>query len=476
MGYTSGVREGYTPTSRENKVASRKARLGQYLEWHRGSIRVTVPVPKSLQPIVGATRLKRALKTDSPANAERIKHRVIHELKALLTDAERPVVKPSEAIGWRQDLESRENERERETLELVLLDRAAEIEEEAGHAAAQEFVQIAKGEATPIASMLDAYLANCGLAERTKAGIRRTVRVYEEWAATSRAPTAVERIDRKLAGRFVTEHLLVKMEPQSAGTYTKFLSGYWRFLEGKGYVPLNPWTGQLQGVKQARKRRSAFLDPVGASSGGKRPYTEAEAATLLFAEPEGPVDRRTLDLVWIGALSGMRIEEICGLRVDHCADGWMSVNAERKGKTDAARRRVPIHELLVPIIKRRSTGKKPSDYLFDDLPEPEEGSIRERSMPASKAYTRFRRRLGIDERSEGQRQSNVDFHSWRRWFIRKAKDAGQQPWTIADVVGHDTSDLPLGLTMGRYPGKANDDALRACVASVSPPERPRHAA
>ena len=32
-------------------------------------------------------------------------------------------------------------------------------------------------------------------------------------------------------------------------------------------------------------------------------------------------------------------------------------------------------------------------YLIHDLPEPPEGSIRERSMPASKAYTRFRRRL-----------------------------------------------------------------------------------
>ena len=91
-------------------------------------------------------------------------------------------------------------------------------------------------------------------------------------------------------------------------------------------------------------------------------------------------------------------------------------------------------------------------------------------MPASKAYTRFRRRLGIDERADRQRQSNVDFHSWRRWFIRKAKDAGQQPWTIADLVGHDTKALPLGLTMGGYPGRSNDQQLRECVEAVRLPE------
>jgi hypothetical protein len=125
--------------------------------------------------------------------------------------------------------------------------------------------------------------------------------------------------------------------------------------------------------------------------------------------------------------------------------------------------------MLASVVARRCADKKPDAYLFDDLPEPPAGSIRERSMPASKAYTRFRRRLGIDERAEGQRQSNVDFHSWRRWFIRKAKDARQEPWTIADVVGHDTSDLPLGLTMGRYPGRAGDKALKECVEAVQLP-------
>ena len=450
-------------------MASRSPRLGQYLEWHRGSIRVTVPVPKALQGSIGSTRLKRSLHTDSPANAERIKHSVIHELKAMIAAAEKPhegIV--GEALGWRSDLDALGG-RERETLEMVLVDRAEEIEAKAGLPASREFVAIAHGEATPINSLLDSYLASCGLAPRTQDGIKRTVRVYEAWAGANGEPTAIENINRKVAGRFVSGHLLPQMEPQSAGTYTKFLSGYWRFLEGKGYAEANPWTGQLQGVKQARKRRSLLLDSGANEAGGKRPYTDKEAHTLLYAVPDNATDRRTLDLVWIGALSGMRIDEICGLRVRDCQSGWFNVNADGKGKTAAAKRRVPIHPQLSPIVTRRCADKAPEAYLIDDLPEPPAGSIRERSMPASKAYTRFRRRLGIDERVEGQRQSNVDFHSWRRWFIRKAKDARQEPWTIADVVGHDTSDLPLGLTMGRYPGRANDNALKACVEAVQLP-------
>jgi integrase len=449
----------------------RKPRLGQYLEWHRGSIRVTIPVPKALQSTIGTTRLKRSLRTDSPANAERIKHAVIHELKAIIARAEKPTEKlVGEAMEWRETLDAAKSGKEREALEWLMHDRAEELETGNGHTAAQEFAAIASGQATPIGTLLDSYLQSCGLKPRTQDGIRRTVRVYEDWAGANGEPTAVERITRKVAGRFVSDHLLPRMEPQSAGTYTKFLSGYWKFLDGKGYAEGNPWTGQLQGVKQARKRQSILLDTGANDAGGKRPYTDDEARTLLYAEPVSATDRRTLDIVRIGALTGMRIEEICSLRVRDCEGGWFNVNAEGKGKTDAARRRVPIHPLLRSLVDRRYADKKPDGYLFHDLPKPPQDSIRERSMPASKAYTRFRRRLGVDERVEGQRQSNVDFHSWRRWFIRKAKDAAQEPWTIADVVGHDTSDLPLGLTMGRYPGRANDKALKECVESVQLPE------
>jgi len=451
-------------------MASKKSRLGQYLEWHRGRIRVTVPVPKALQSSVGSTRLKRPLQTDSPANAERIKHAVIHELKAIIAAADKPregIV--AEALGWRQDLEAL-GDRERETLELVMVDRAEEIEAKAGLPAAREFVAIANGEATPISTLLDTYLASCGLKERTQDGIRRTVRVYEEWATANGEPKAIENISRKVAGRFVSGHLLPRMEPQSAGTYTKFLSGYWRFLEGKGYAESNPWTLQLQGVKQAHKRRSILLDTEAGGSGDKRPYTDDEARRLLCAAPNNATDRRTLDTAWLGALSGMRLDEICSLRVRDCQDGWFRVSADPgKGKTPAAKRRVPIHPQLASIVARRCANKKPEGYLIHELRDPPKGSNRERSMPASKAYTRFRRRLGIDERAEGQRQSNVDFHSWRRWFIRKARDAKQDPWTIADVVGHDKEALPLAMTMGRYPGEANDTALRECVEAVRMP-------
>src|SRR5581483_7508483 len=124
------------------------------------------------------------------------------------------------------------------------------------------------------------------------------------------------------------------------------------------------------------------------------------------------------------------------------------------------------------------------EYLFNDLPVQKPGSKRDRSAPVSQAFTRERRRLGIEEKTTaGQRQSNIDFHSWRRWFSDKAAKAwgagatGFTPWTIADVMGHDAESgsgdggkLPLAMTMGRYPGPASEEEMRACVEAVTLPD------
>jgi hypothetical protein len=117
---------------------------------------------------------------------------------------------------------------------------------------------------------------------------------------------------------------------------------------------------------------------------------------------------------------------------------------------------------------KRTKAKKPEDYLIHDLTDPKEG--RERSMPASKAYGKLREKLGIGGKPDGQRQSNVDFHSWRRWFAGMARDAGNTDWAVAAVLGHDTSGLKGNLTMGAkgYAGQVKDDALVACVESVRP--------
>jgi integrase len=172
----------------------------------------------------------------------------------------------------------------------------------------------------------------------------------------------------------------------------------------------------------------------------------------------------------------MRVEEICSLKVSDIRGDLIDL---RGTKTAAARRLVPIHGGLAATLGRRCEGKQAGAYLFDEVPTPPPSSARERSQPVVKAFTRYRRAMGVDERAVGARQSNVDFHSFRRWFIKTARDAltsghasGYSYWTIAEIVGHSKEDaLPLGMTMSRYSGADAIEATRACVAAVKLPQR-----
>jgi hypothetical protein len=110
-----------------------------------------------------------------------------------------------------------------------------------------------------------------------------------------------------------------------------------------------------------------------------------------------------------------------------------------------------------------------------------EGSIVERSQPVSKAFTRLRRRLAaagcpsLDQRVLGSRQADVDWHTFRRTFAGKARDAlnrgatGYSQWTIGQVMGHAGSEMPLQMTMGVYAGREGLAAKLACVDAVKLP-------
>jgi len=133
----------------------------------------------------------------------------------------------------------------------------------------------------------------------------------------------------------------------------------------------------------------------------------------------------------IAALTGARINVICELRVRDCTDGAFKF---KPAKQEPAARRVPIHPDLKEIVERRIKRKGPAEFLFDECPEAT--TKRPRSAAPSQAFTRYRRDLEVDERAEWKRQSNVDFHSFRRWFTTKAEQAGQLPHIIDAVTGH----------------------------------------
>jgi integrase len=305
---------------------------------------------------------------------------------------------------------------------------------------------------------LDAYvdkwlgegsLSGAPLKARTKFERKRTVQKLAAWLQREKLAPTIEAVTRRIAGRYVSDELIPSgKDPVTLGKSVRSLATYWAWLQRRGYLSdeaRNPWTGQ------APKKVATDANSIDA----ERPFTDAEVARLLAPSP-----RATLaDFIRVAALTGMRREEIGRLKVADCTGGVFIV---REGKTDAAARRVPIHADLTALVERRMRNKAPGAFLFHEL----KSKTTERTDPIGKAFTWYRRKLGVQEGTG--RRSLVNFHSFRRWFITAAVNARPEAAHIVSlVVGH--KEGRKGMTLGRYWGGADDAALRAVVESVRLP-------
>ena len=451
----------------------KQRKLGRHLEWHGNRIRVVITVPPSQRAEFG-TKVREVLVTRDPLEAEREKVDVIRRIKAKLKGVktlatQKPLIE--EALRWRQAAQDEAVAmgltEGQTTVAEALSDRVGRIEALHGPQEAQQFAAVASGTATPLRALLDIWFEENSFTIGYKEDVRRVLGLLETWCATTATVQSIEAIKIGVAGRFVHEqYIRHKANHTTANKAISGLRSYWDWLGLRHGLRPNPWIGQ--GLKAPSQRHDV-------EEGEKRPFTDAEVRILLL----GIKTRRDWEFSLLSALSGLRIDEIGSLRVKDCEGGKIAVV---KSKTPSGKRTIPLHPDLVPLIAERCKGKPPSAYLFDELPEQKANSKRGRSAPVTQSFGRERKRLGVDERAAGQRQSNVDFHSWRRWFIRQTIAAlergtvGYTEWTIPNVVGHKVEGgklegvtLPLQMTMGRYPGKASWEAMTACVNAVALP-------
>ena len=431
----------------------------QYLEWHGQQWRARVKVPADLRGVLKKGKVTVPLHTDSLSLANRLKWDAVAQIKAsfeairkgsseggpLMGEAVRlRLLKASDPATHRQVLETR-------------------MEELADDPAVLDFVEIAQAVSTPILLHFEAFTAHKAYRVKSGADLKRVLTWLVAWLKRRGEPAYIEDVTRKLAGAFLEGFLLPGRSTKKVASYLGFLREYWKWLKQRGHAVENPWLDQDL-PSAPRRVREAEPDR------GKRAYTDQELVRLLC----GPAKDYLPDLMRVAVLSGMRLEEICQLQVQDCDGGSFHI---WQGKTANAIRNVPIHSDLKALVTRRTQGKSPKEFLFEDLPEVPD-SRDTRSDPASKRFTRYRREVGVDERPNGKAKSNVDFHSFRRTFIRKARDAMEtangafNPWTLADVIGHDDEGVKdvLKLTMSHYPGPASETAKRKLVESVLLPK------
>jgi integrase len=428
-------------------------RKTDHLRWHRGKWQVRIAIPADARPAFGGkTCLIESLGSNLNA-ANLLKGGIVTRFQSMILEARSPgdpLLKDARAIRRQLDA-SRTDEDEMEAVALANLlgDR---IEKELGGTASQSpAYKIALGFNAPLDHYLSDWLNDRAFIGKTDMQHRKAFTVLSEWCNSQNIEPALEAITKRVARDFITKCLRVNLTaPKTINRYLSTYRTHWAWLVQQDRLAANPWDK----THVAEHSRSHEDD-----DDGTRPFTDEEVRTALTGSAPPPLP----DLMMVAALTGARIDAICHLRVRDCAGGNFNV---RKAKKEKRARTVPIHGGLVAIVARRTKGKEPDEFLFHELPD--DTATRPRSAAASQAFTRYRRSLGIDERQEGQRQSNVNFHSWRRWFITKAEQAGQHPHIIEAVAGHKRS----GMSLDVYSAGPSLDQLKACVEAVELPSLP----
>lgn len=447
-------------------MAGFRGKLDRYMEVKGVTYWFKMTLPKDMIPYFdGKKSILQSLKTSDRKVARDRRDKLERELKDIFKayrdgteSAPKVDIALSRGAGLKQDLKQIEDPEERDLIISIAEDQEGRLRTEEER---QAFRQGWLGR-DPVDKHVDKWLEAAKLSDKTTSEWKGLVRRFARWCEPKgyRLP---DDITRKTAGEYVTEEL----EPMNRKTAQKHLSaivGYWDYLIKRGLVDAelsgNPWKNQLQPQRRKQGDRKKLEER-------ERAFTDNELKLVLYGDAFSGIrgsrlmhDDMMKEIAVIGALSGMRLGEIVTLTVGGAKGGIFDLS---KAKTEAGIRRFPIHSQLQEMIDRRCKGKDDSELLFHET----------RYMPnapdaLSKAFGRRRKALGVTEVVDGKRRSLVNFHSFRRTFITKARHAGFAEADIADVVGHDT-DANKSMTFGVYTEGAAMDRRRAVVEAVKVP-------
>ncbi len=199
----------------------------------------------------------------------------------------------------------------------------------------------------------------------------------------------------------------------------------------------------------------------------REPMPDADVLTLKDASLKGlHGSERFKWLPLIGMYSGLRITEAAQLELSDFGEiegiPVISINNNGQGKrlkNANSRRTVPVHPELVRLgLLEHVTAlrKRGSKRLFPELPMSRDGFGHE----ASKAFSRFRNKLGLKD----------SFHSLRHSVATKLREADVSKEDIGDLLGHSRGE---GQTASRYMKAASAKRLHEALSKLSYAEKPK---
>ncbi|MBN9087036.1 MAG: tyrosine-type recombinase/integrase [Reyranella sp.] len=396
-------------------------------------------VPRRLHDKLGR-RLSKSLGTSNKSQAERLANILwLHDWKRQIDGEAAAVADDKEALFFRALIRNANTDEERESLKDHVGDLARDRAERAltrgDEAAADEairFAHLATGRIIPLTEHLDEWLAAIDDTDKTKAMKRAEVlKLGKQFAH-------VQDVGGPAAAKWLSGLAKGGASAKTIGRILSFLRGYWKYLREQGITAADPFAG-LSPPSTARKGKSWV------------PFSPTQVVTLKkLAAKEG--DKELADLIDLGMWSGARIEELCALKVAEVGLKGKAFSVS-DAKTEAGIREVPIHESLLPTM-RRLIGDRRDGYVLADLKPNKFG---DRSNAIGKRFGRLKKAAGFGK-------SHV-FHSIRKTVVTLLENAGVSENLAADIVGHEKPRITYGL----YSGGATLAVKRAALAKLRYP-------
>jgi integrase len=216
-------------------------------------------------------------------------------------------------------------------------------------------------------------------------------------------------------------------KPSTIGTYMTRVKTVLAHAVGEGLIPGNPFDGVRKPTAKAKKGT------------GRRPFTPAEAVTLLTAARSRSGYLRWVP--WLMAFTGARVSEVSQPMVAdlQSEDGvhFLVVTEEqdegeeatRSLKTDASRRRLPIHpKLIAEGFLAYAEGLPKDGPLFPDIGLDRYGR---RGSIAANTLRHWVERLGITD------PRIAPNHSWRHRMKDLLRNSGAPPDVQDAILGHE---------------------------------------
>ncbi|MEM9403225.1 MAG: site-specific integrase [Pseudomonadota bacterium] len=436
----------------------------QYLKQRGQGWYVRIRVPKSLKHILG-TEITRSLKTRSLAEARRLRWPVVAEIKQQIDDAVQLQKTGPSSPEWvmlkTRDLMARvaAGEISPDDARDIGLEHILEthykasgyefdgkghpvIEDSAADAQITAAIKLANtGKITLASSVLDDYLAE--KTDSMKARTIQTKRTIIESFIRYVGDMELPDYTRQMAGNYVTRRMTQRgNSTTTVKNQLSHLNAFFEWCLRRGVVEQNVFAGMGKTIESKTGGRA---------SSSRRAWTETELKTLLNGLPSN--DPALSALTLLALYTGARQEEICQLTTGDIHENALRIATEGAtydGKTEAARRIVPIHpviqRLVVDLVSRSEDG-----FLIPGLDFV--GPDRRRANRLGKRFVTLRKRLGLGSKS-------TVFHSLRNTFMEGLEAAKVPLPTAKLIVGHSRSDLTYGGYSKKVPIAVLNEAIQ----------------